>query len=130
MRYVVAPAWKIDDLYAAVFAACFHFHFAQDANPYAAYHLTRKLFETRFARIADHDALKFHLDQMFPNIDWFEKLCRSHLGPDDPANLAAFELLERVLPFEDDMDLSSAELIVLRSDRLAAFRGFDPNTNL
>jgi hypothetical protein len=121
VRYVVAPAWTVGDLYAAVFSACFHFHYAQDGDPLWAFTLTRTLFSTDFENIGLHDALDWHLQRKF-GVSWHENLSASVDDPGAADNLAAFEMHERVLFVAESHAFGLADQVIAAHHRAAKFR--------
>lgn len=120
VRWVLAPAWKVGDQFAAVFTAVFHFVFAQERNPYLALWHARRLAGNDFANVAELDALAWHLDRVLGE-KWRRRLAQRRDAAAVAADVAAFELHERVMP----LPLAApdpVEMTFTRSRQLTAFR--------
>jgi hypothetical protein len=95
-RWVLAPAWRVGDQFAAVFTAVFHFIFAQERNPHHALWHARRLTGNDFTNVAELDALEWHLDRVLGK-EWRSGLTQQRHPDAVTADVTAFELHERVM---------------------------------
>lgn len=96
VRWVLAPAWRVGDRFAAVFSAVFHFVFAQERDPYVALWHARRLATDGFAKVAELDSLGSHLDRILGE-DWRGELVQQRHPAAVASDVSAFELHERVM---------------------------------
>ncbi|GAA1167509.1 hypothetical protein MOX01_31660 [Microbacterium oxydans] len=120
VRWVLAPAWKVGDQFAAVFTAVFHFVFAQERNPYLALWHARRLASNDFANVAELDALEWHLDRVLGET-WRCGLTQQRDVAAVTADVAAFELHERVMLLPLGVP-DAVERTIAASRQMTAFR--------